>query len=104
MTTISRVTRKARKEHKCNWCGGVIKKGEKYDYSVHEYDGIYIWKNHKYCMELVSILDMDDDHEGITEEDFYEYVDESFIDNFPNDTNKYKTSEKALLLYIKIGQ
>ena len=68
----------ARKSHVCNYCGCVIPVGEKYQISVLKYDGrIYAWKNHKRCAELASALNMEGE-EGVTGEDFYEYITEEF--------------------------
>ena len=70
--------RTARKAHVCNWCGCTIPVGEKYMTGVFKYDGmIYSWKNHKRCDELVAKLNMEGD-EGVTGEDFYEYITEEF--------------------------
>ena len=45
-------SRKARKEHICDWCGGTINKGEEYDYAAIKNEGeFYTWKNHKRCHE-----------------------------------------------------
>ena len=78
----------ARKEHYCNYCGGLIKIGEKYRTSTLKYDTIYTWKSHLKCSELHSLLNMEGD-EGVTYEDFHEYIEEEFrylnsdkLDNF----------------------
>ncbi len=48
--TLGRAKRKARKEHRCCYCDGIIKKGEIYNWSRHIYDGdIYDWKVHEKC-------------------------------------------------------
>ena len=68
----------ARKTHVCNYCGCIIPVGDKYLAGVFKYDGmIYSWKNHGRCAELVSALNMEGE-EGITSEDFYEYITEEF--------------------------
>lgn len=74
METLDRRERKARKEHRCDWCCEKILKGEVYDWSKHIYDGyLYEWKTHKKCSyissELWTYIDPD---EGMTGEDFYE--------------------------------
>lgn len=66
--------RKARKEHRCSYCGETIKKGEIYEYAKLKEDGkLYEWKNHKKCgfvaRELWKFADPDD---GMTEDDFYD--------------------------------
>ncbi len=68
----------ARKAHVCNYCGCIIPVGEKYLTGVFKYDNmIYAWKNHGKCAELVSALNMEGE-EGVTCEDFYEYITEEF--------------------------
>ena len=74
MDTLDKKDRKARKEHRCDYCGGKIKKGEIYDWSKHVYDGeLYEWKCHKKCSLIVSeIWDYVDPDEGMSEDDFSE--------------------------------
>jgi hypothetical protein len=68
----------ARKAHVCNYCGCVIPVGEKYHTGVFKYDGmIYSWKSHLRCERLVNALNMEGE-EGVTGEDFYEYVIEEY--------------------------
>lgn len=69
---LQRKGRTARKPHTCSYCGGVIEKGETYDWAKLAHEGeIYEWKNHKKCgfiaSELWSYIDPDD---GMTDEDF----------------------------------
>lgn len=73
---------KARKEHKCNFCGGRIPIRDKYINSTHVYDGeIYDWKTHTYCDKLASDLNMYDDcDEGVTQDDFVQYVSDKHWD------------------------
>lgn len=65
-------TRKARKEHRCDYCGGIIKKGEAYEWSKLIYDGtLYEWKAHKKCSFLsLQLWDYADPDEGMDEELF----------------------------------
>lgn len=67
---------KANKEHRCNFCGEKIKKGETYNKSTHVCDGdLYDWKSHKYCAELAVKMKMYDDcDEGVTEDYFQESI------------------------------
>jgi hypothetical protein len=51
--------------------------GEMYHTQTLKYDDIYVWKNHLKCAELVSKLNMEGD-EGVTSEDYYEYITEEF--------------------------
>jgi len=68
----------ARKAHVCSYCGCTIPVGSKYHTGVFKYDGmIYSWKSHLRCDTLVNVLNMEGE-EGVTCEDFYEYVCEEY--------------------------
>ncbi|QVK19680.1 hypothetical protein KHQ81_15650 (plasmid) [Mycoplasmatota bacterium] len=89
---------KARKEHICSWCGGVINKGEFYENSTVVNDGsFYIWKAHLKCNELTHKLDMwdCDDGDGLTSDDFGNCVLE-FLYRELNDEEYEKITEKDL--------
>ncbi len=72
--TLDRKNRKARKQHRCDYCGGIIEKGETYDWSKHVYDGdLYEWKTHQKCQFLAAELwDYADPDEGMDEDMFQE--------------------------------
>lgn len=54
METLRSDKRKARKDHRCDWCYGVIPKGEVYRNSCHVHGGdIYTFKNHLSCEKWV---------------------------------------------------
>jgi hypothetical protein len=77
ITALKIVT--ARKQHNCNYCGGIIQVKERYNYSVLKYDDIYSWKSHSRCDEIVSKLRMHDNcDEGVTMDDFYEIIKDEF--------------------------
>ena len=95
METFDSGKRTARKEHKCNFCNGVIKKGEEYQYSVHKDDEVYTWKSHINCSELVVLLDMEYDYEGITGDEFCEYLSDYIH-------SELSYAEKAVIAYDKI--
>ena len=81
MEVISKTNPKAKKEHKCDWCGGIIRIKELYDRSFLKNDGaIYVWKNHTRCAEIASKLKKFDDCccDGLGEEDFREYIKDEF--------------------------
>lgn len=82
MKVLSKKEPKARKEHVCNWCGGVIEVGEVYDCSFNSYCGdVYTWKNHKRCMSIAHKLNMFENcDEGVNEEDFQTCITQSFTD------------------------
>lgn len=65
--------RTAKKRHICDYCGGIIKKGEKYNLGVYKDDLIFEWKSHKRCDFIVSELwDFIDPDEGMDADDFHE--------------------------------
>lgn len=72
--SISTEWRTARKEHKCNYCNGVIHPGERYERSVNKYDGdVYCWNSHEKCSYIAGeIWDYADPDEGMDDDLFYE--------------------------------
>lgn len=87
---------KANKDHRCNFCGEKIRKGEVYSTSTHKYDGrVYDWKTHKHCSDIATRLKMyDDADDGLTEDMFQETIhyvhDDLLITMIPNEErNKY---------------
>ncbi len=71
MEILQEYERKARKEHICNYCGGVIKKGERYHYSKIKGDDLYEWKSHLACIKAATGLwDFIDPDEGMSSDDF----------------------------------
>lgn len=80
---INQTIRKANKGHRCNWCHGIIQKGEEYEYSTHKNDGeIYTWKNHLKCHELVDGINMwDYADDGLSDDNFGEALQEYLWDN-----------------------
>lgn len=71
---LSEGVRKARKNHMCNFCGGIISCGDSYNYQNNVVDGqVYVWKSHTTCQEIAdSFYKYSDD--CLTEEDFIENV------------------------------
>lgn len=58
MEILRNVQPTARKEHKCEYCGGIIHVGEKYDRQTNVFDGrIYDWICHIECTQLAYELD-----------------------------------------------
>lgn len=78
MDLISHQTRKARKEHTCDWCLGKIKKGQHYNHSFCKDDYVFVWKNHIRCAEIATELKMFDDG-GVTQDDFHEHIGEEYM-------------------------
>ena len=83
--TISQSVKKAKKEHKCSWCHGTIKVGEEYGNSTFKSPdhGLYVWKNHIKCHELVDGLDMWSNSwdDGVSDDAFGECLQEYLHDN-----------------------
>lgn len=78
-TVLETAKRKARKEHRCDFCGLKIEVGEIYEDQTAVYDGeLYHWKSHFSCKKLARELNMYDycDDEGLTADAFQEYVDQ----------------------------
>lgn len=46
----------AKKEHICDWCGGKIRPGTKYDRQVCKDDNLFTWKAHLRCDKVASFL------------------------------------------------
>jgi ribosomal protein L24E len=82
MERIGESTPVAKKDHVCSYCDGVIKKGEGYERTFLKHDGrVYAWKNHFKCSAIASKLGMFDNcDEGVTKDDFYEYIKEEYAD------------------------
>ena len=89
ITTLKTNYPTARKEHKCMFCGGTIKVGEKYERQTNIYDGqIYDWVSHPECTIVAVLLDMpDNDNEGggVDHDYFVECLKEWLYDKHYND-------------------
>lgn len=89
---------KARKQHVCNLCGEAIIVGEQYERVTCKYDGdIYTWKTHLDCTEIAHKLNMFDyADDGLTEDDFCEYIKEEWANilwKLDNENYESKTHE-----------
>lgn len=74
---ICSTKRKARKEHKCNYCRLVIEKGDEYNDCVLKEDGeIYKWKSHRLCDSIVDYFRHNGymDNDELTSAEFEEAV------------------------------
>jgi hypothetical protein len=75
----STTVQKAKKEHKCNYCDGVIAIGTAYERQAFKYDDFYVWKSHPKCQAIAEKLRMFDNcDDGVTNEYFYETIKEEF--------------------------
>lgn len=106
VTLMSSDTVKARKEHKCSYCGLKINKGDTYERSGLVFEGsAYTWKSHITCHRLASKLKwFDCCDEGLTGEDFRESVtchyqivmSEKFTEQYESKDFKYPSFEDQL--------
>lgn len=68
---------KARKEHKCDTCKKVISVGEEHEKATYKGDYIFSWRTCDRCKEYVDEAFSNkayDFSDGLSEEDFYEYM------------------------------
>ena len=103
---INSKTRKARKEHTCNFCGEKIRVGEAYNWSKLVYDHtLYEWKTHRSCAALAQELDMYHEcDDGVTDEDFREFVEIEYSNmSFPNESKPASFSEQLIIVKQKYG-
>ena len=64
----------ARKAHKCDYCGGQIQVGEKYDMSkVADSGRVWTWKSHIICGEFCA-EHVEDNGDGIDQDTFCDTV------------------------------
>lgn len=78
----------SRKEHKCMWCSGTIKVGEKYERSTNIYEGqIYDWVCHLECRTVANRLNMfyNDMGEGVDGDCFVQCLQDWLYDHHYNE-------------------
>ena len=97
MHIIKQQIQKARKEHCCNWCGGVIYKEEKYQYSFIMNDDPYHFKSHLHCLELTHALDMwkYDNGDGLEPDCFSECINEKYTEMQAPKFNEFRNDERT---------
>ncbi|MDB0600304.1 hypothetical protein PL373_13270 [Tenacibaculum maritimum] len=108
METLTNTTPKARKEHQCNFCGGIIEKGEVYQSQTNVYEGdIYTWKSHTTCQQIVRELNMfeEADDNGVCDGMFSEYINETYSNLTDTETGELmilpKTTFQERLSFVK---
>lgn len=75
-------TVKARKAHRCSWCGKRIRPGEGYKVSTLKVDYVYEWRECERCKEYVSEMFEDevwgdyDSAYGIDQQTFWDFMGE----------------------------
>ena len=82
MEILNSEYRKANKDHKCQFCSNAITNGSTYNYdTIKGDDGLYTWKSHIHCLDLVSKLDMMDYcDDGVTAQQFYDRIYDYYCD------------------------
>ena len=94
MEIIKVGNRKARKNHKCDFCNGDIPRGEEYCYSTIKNEGaVYTWKTHIKCNDISIRYDMYEnyDSDGPDSYGFKKLVDEILFN--------LELTEKISILY-----
>lgn len=93
ITELNRSYPTARKEHRCMYCGGTIKVGEKYERHTYKYDNqICDLVCHLECQEVTGLLNMFDNDmgDGIDGEHFVECLQEwLFYKHYNDETDTY---------------
>jgi len=93
----------AKKDHKCSYCGFKILTGEQYIYTPIKGDGFYVWKSHFNCQILAETLHMFNDcNEGVTGNDFAEYINNEYQDRWKDKENGLKTFKERFDFVCKI--
>lgn len=74
---LSNDRRKASKNHYCDMCGSVIRKGEYYWDEAYVFDDVYNWKQCDHCLphvEKAMEMGYGRDYGGLNMNDFYNYI------------------------------
>lgn len=95
---------KAIKEHRCDYCNGIIRKDMKYYVSTHSHEGtIYNWKSHIHCTNIANELNMFEDcDEGLTGDIFEAHINEyhrQLMNDFFNIEESQKFSDVLAQAY-----
>ena len=102
MEVISDSKRKARKNHNCDLCGGIINNGEMYDCQFNKNCGdVYSFKSHEKCSSIMDFTFEFADHtEGYNSDDFHDCCQEicnTFVcpncSNYDHENNECKIDE-----------
>jgi hypothetical protein len=99
MEIISDSNRKAKKEHRCSYCNGIIVKGEIYNRQVNVDGGdMWTWKAHLDCNWIANKLDMFDGcDDGLNGEQFREYINEEWH-NLQRQIDEEKYESKVFVI------
>ena len=104
ITVISDKKVKANTEHKCNYCGGIIKKGEIYSIQKNVYDNKWCsFKCHTSCENLVNKLGLlKDCEEEEVIEDFFEDAVVEVYNNYVGITKHIPHNEDKITFLEKL--
>lgn len=103
MEVLNECISKARKDHRCEYCGGIIHKGDKYMRQTNVDDVIYTFKCHDICHTLSSYL-CDDYGDGIEVEYWQDMVSDAYRYEFGCDCDFSQESLQKLLDRLKEKQ
>ena len=86
---------KAQKYHRCDYCNQKIDLCEKYRNQFNRVsEGVYTWKSHLHCDEICLKLKMHDEaDEGVSSDDFFEYIQNEFSRIMSENYNEIYESE-----------
>lgn len=107
MQILKETKPKAKKQHICMFCNGIIEVGEKYNRQTIVADGdLYDFIYHSHCGELATMLDMYDDcyDEGINDNDFENYLQDYVYDKHKGEKEweDVKPSVLAKMIYEEL--
>lgn len=100
MYSVSVKNPKARKQHRCDLCCGIIEKGEVYESQFNKDGGdVWTWKGHLKCQKLCVDLKLFED-DGVTTDLFIEVVHEKYKEFGGNDPEDEVDFEDKLTFVI----
>lgn len=103
MEIVSTKNPRAKKQHTCNYCGGVINIGEIYNYQALADGGsFWVWKSHRKCIEIADKIGMFDGGEGLGADDFQESIRNEFDKIWiKKDTKHYESKDFIIPSFLE---